>query len=158
MWETLAENLPHLTASLNAAATVCLAAGLWNIKNGRPRQHKRWMLTALSISGVFLAVYLLHKFTLYQATGEMNRRYPSDPSIAPTWSRYTYLAILGTHLVLAMLTPFLAIRAVYLAMKGRIVAHKRLVRFAYPVWMYVSVTGVLVYVFLYHHETFFPVG
>jgi protein SCO1/2/putative membrane protein len=57
--------------------------------------------------------------------------------------------MLLTHVLLAMTVPFLALRAVYLAMKGRIVAHKRLVRYAYPIWMYVSVTGVLVYLMLY---------
>ncbi|MCG8652408.1 MAG: DUF420 domain-containing protein, partial [Pirellulales bacterium] len=57
--------------------------------------------------------------------------------------------ILGTHLMLAITVPYFALRAVYLAMKGRIAAHKRLVRYAYPIWMYVSVTGVLVYLMLY---------
>ena len=56
---------------------------------------------------------------------------------------------------MAMTVPVLVLRAVYLAMKGRIVAHKKLVRFAYPIWMYVSVTGVLVYVMLYHHQRLF---
>jgi protein SCO1/2/putative membrane protein len=69
--------------------------------------------------------------------------------VAPVAARYTYYGILVTHLMLAIIVPVLALRAVFLAMKGRIVEHKRLVRFAFPAWMYVSVTGVLVYLMLY---------
>ncbi|MEM6690030.1 MAG: DUF420 domain-containing protein [Planctomycetota bacterium] len=148
-WEFLAANLPHATASLNTAATVLLALALFNIKRGRVRVHRNLMLTAIAVSALFLVLYLFHKVALYQATGEPNKRFPTDTSIAPTWARYTYLGVLGTHLILAMAVPVLALRAVYLAMKGRIVAHKRLVRYAFPIWMYVSVTGVMVYAMLY---------
>lgn len=148
-WQFLADNLPHLTAALNATATVLLVIGLIRIRQGRPKLHKKMMLAALFVSGLFLLLYLFHKVALYQATGEPNKRFPSDPSVAPPAARYTYFAILGTHLLLAMAVPFLALRAVYLAWKGRIVAHKRLVKFAYPIWMYVSITGVLVYLMLY---------
>ncbi len=148
-WQFLAENLPHATATLNATATVLLVLGLVSIRRGRARQHKKWMLWALGVSGLFLILYLFHKLALYQATGEWNTRFPTDPAIAPDAARYTYYGMLLTHVLLAMTVPFLALRAVYLAMKGRIVAHKRLVRYAYPIWMYVSVTGVLVYLMLY---------
>ncbi len=146
IWETLAENLPHCTALLNTLATVVLAFGLIKIRQGNVRAHKKLMLTALAISALFLALYLLHKAALYQTTGEPNKRFPSE---VPQAARYTYFGILSTHLILAITVPVLALRAVYLAMKGRIVAHKRLVRWAYPIWMYVSVTGVLVYLMLY---------
>ncbi|KAA1260398.1 hypothetical protein LF1_29380 [Rubripirellula obstinata] len=146
-WQFLAENLPHVTASLNAIASVFLALGLINIKQGRARVHKKWMLAALATSALFLLLYLFHKVTLYQAYGEPNRKFPRDT--APLAATYTYFAILGSHLILAVTVPFLAIRAVYLARQGRIVAHKKLVRYAYPIWMYVSVTGVLVYLMLY---------
>ena len=145
-WQFLADNLPHATASLNAIATVLLALGLINIKKGRARIHKKYMLAALAVSAVFLLLYLFHKVALYQATGEPNKRFPTDVSDA---ARYTYFSILGTHLILAMTVPFLALRAVHLARTGRIVAHKKLVRYAFPIWMYVSVTGVMVYLMLY---------
>ena len=148
-WQFLSDNLPHATATLNAIATVLLAFGLIKIRQGKARVHKKLMLSALTVSALFLVLYLLHKVALYQVTGEPNKRFPTDPAIASDAARYTYFAILGTHLILAMLVPFLALRAVYLAMKGRIVAHKKLVRYAYPIWMYVSVTGVLVYLMLY---------
>jgi uncharacterized membrane protein YozB (DUF420 family) len=148
-WQFLAENLPHVTAALNATATVFLVMGLVRIRQGRPKLHKKMMLAALVVSGLFLLLYLFHKVALYQATGEPNKRFPTDPSVAPLAARYSYYGILATHLLLAMAVPFLALRAVYLAMRGRIVAHKRLVKIAYPIWMYVSITGVLVYLMLY---------
>ncbi len=154
-WQFLADNLPHVTASLNAIATVLLVLGLVSIRRGRARQHKKWMLRALAVSALFLLLYLFHKLALYQATGAPNKRFPTDPAVAPDAVRYTYYAILLSHLTLAMAVPFLALRAVHLAIKGRIVAHKRLVKYAYPIWMYVSVTGVLVYVLLYHHQRMF---
>jgi putative membrane protein len=148
MWQFLADHLPHVTAALNATATVLLTMALIAIKKGKARRHKQLMIRALMTSGLFLAIYLFHKVTLYVATGQPNKSYPIG---APLWSRYTYFSILITHLILAMLVPFLALRAAYLAKKGRIVAHKKLVRWAFPIWMYVSVTGVAVYFFLYHY-------
>ena len=148
-WQFWADNLPHVTALLNCIAAVLLAAAFVAIRQGKARQHKDLMLRALGVSAVFLLLYLLHKVALYQTTGEPNTRFPTDPEIAPPAARTVYLTILVTHLVLAMTVPFLALRAVYLAMKGRIVAHKRIVKFAFPIWMYVSITGVVVYLMLY---------
>lgn len=146
MWTTLADNLPHLNAALNLLATALLAMGLWNIKHGYAKKHKKLMLSAFAVSVVFLACYLFHKFAIYQATGQWNKNFPSD---APQAARITYFSILIPHILLAIAVPFLAIRAIFLAKSGRIVAHKKWVRFAFPVWMYVSVTGVLVYLMLY---------
>lgn len=152
-WQFLSDNLPHCTALLNVAATCVLAAGLIKIRQGKARVHKKLMLIALGISAAFLALYLLHKVALFQATGAPNKRFPTDTDVAPLAARYTYYGILGTHLVLAITVPFLAIKAVLLAKAGKIAQHKKLVRWAYPIWMYVSVTGVLVYLMLYQ---FYP--
>jgi len=146
MWELLAGNLPHLNALLNLTATVLLALALGAIKSGQVKKHKTLMLRAFAVSVVFLMCYLFHKLTLYQVTGQWNRRFPTE---APTGARITYLAILIPHVILAMTVPVFALRAIYLAKNGRIIAHKKLVRYAFPVWMYVSVTGVLVYLMLY---------
>ena len=146
MWEFLANNLPHLNATLNLTATGVLAAGLWKIKTGRARVHKKLMLIALGVSAAFLLFYVLHKVALFQVTGEPNKKFSAD---APQAARYTYFSILISHIVLAITVPFLAIKAVLLAKAGKILAHKRLVRYAYPIWMYVSITGVLVYLMLY---------
>lgn len=149
MWRSLADHLPHASASLNALAIVLLASGLVKIKSGRVRAHRNLMTAALAVSMLFLLVYLFHKLALYQAEGVFNKRFPPVGEGVSQSARITYFSILLTHLPLAMLVPVLALRAVYLAAKGRIVAHKRLVRYAYPIWMYVSVTGVLVYLMLY---------
>lgn len=146
MWDTLADHLPHLNAALNLTATFLLAMGLVHIKSGRARQHKKFMLSAFAVSAIFLVCYLFHKFALFQSQGVWNRRFPED---APGGARIAYLSILIPHILLAITVPALALRAIYLAKNGRIVAHKKLVRFAFPIWMYVSVTGVLVYVMLY---------
>lgn len=155
VWQFLADNLPHATATLNATATVLLVLALLAIRRGKARRHQRLMLTAVTVSAVFLLLYLLHKLSLYQTTGQWNKRFPTDSSVAPDAFRYSYYGVLGTHLVLALAVPVLVLRAVFLAMKGRIVAHKKLVKYAYPIWMYVSVTGVLVYLMLYHHHRLF---
>ena len=152
-WPFLAENLPHATASLNLVASALLLFALISIRRGKVKRHKNLMLTALGVSALFLSLYLFHKLALYQATGEPNKRFPTDPEVASPLARNVYLMILLTHLLLAMTVPFLVLRAVYLAMKGRIVAHKRLVKFAYPIWIYVSVTGVVVYLMLYQVYT-----
>lgn len=149
-WQFLADNLPHATASLNLTATGLLAMGLIKIKQKKWKVHKNLMLSALGVSALFLLLYLFHKVALYQVYGEPNKKFPVD---APAGARIAYFAILIPHLLLAIAVPFLAVRAVYLAKKGRIVAHKRLVRYAFPIWMYVSITGVLVYLMLYQ---FFP--
>ncbi|QDT58486.1 hypothetical protein SV7mr_09790 [Stieleria bergensis] len=149
MWQTLSDNLPHCTAFLNSCASVLLVLALVKIRQGRRVAHRNLMFAALATSALFLALYLLHKVALYQVTGEFNKRFPTDPEIAPAAARLVYFAILGTHLVLAITVPFFALRAVYLGVKDRVADHKRLVRYAYPIWMYVSVTGVLVYLMLY---------
>ncbi|MEL7266247.1 MAG: DUF420 domain-containing protein [Planctomycetota bacterium] len=145
--------LPHATAFLNALATVLLITALVMVRAGRIRAHRNVMLTAIAVSALFLLLYLLHKFALYETTGTPNKRFPTDTSIAPLWARYTYYGILLTHLVLAITVPFLAIWAMVLGLRGKREKHRRVVRYAFPIWMYVSVTGVMVYLMLYQ---FFP--
>ncbi len=145
----LAENLPHATASLNAAATVLLLLALWQVKRGNIAAHRNLMLTALVMSTVFLGLYLLHKYALLQTTGSPNKNFPRDPAVASRAAFLTYLFVLLTHIPLAITVPVLAIWAAVLGLKDRRVAHRRLVRWAYPIWLYVSVTGVIVYLMLY---------
>lgn len=147
--EWFAENLPHATASLNALATVLLLAALAMIKQGKIRAHRNLMLSALVVSSVFLGLYLFHKVALYETTGSYNKVFPRDPAVAPPAARTVYLLVLATHVPLAMTVPVLAIWAAVLGLKDRRQAHRRLVRFAFPIWLYVSVTGVVVYLMLY---------
>jgi uncharacterized membrane protein YozB (DUF420 family) len=147
--EWLAGNLPHVTASLNGVATVLLLVALWEIKRGQIRRHRNLMLSALVVSTVFLACYLLHKVALYETTGSYNKVFPRDPEVASATARTVYFLVLLTHVPLAMTVPVLAIWAAALGLKDKRAAHRKLVRFAYPIWLYVSVTGVVVYLMLY---------
>lgn len=98
------------------------------------------MLTAFACSTVFLVGYL----TRYAISG--NHVYPGDG-----WDRVLYLGILVTHVTLAALVPVLALRTLWLALRRRIESHRRWARVTFPIWMYVSVTGVIVYWMLYHY-------
>jgi putative membrane protein len=136
----LVELLPHLNASLNAASGVLLVVGWRFARSGRERPHRACMASAFTLSVLFLISYL----TRYALTG--NHVYPGTG-----WDRTLYLAILVTHVSLAALVPWLAIRTLYLALRRRIDTHRRWARFTLPIWLYVSVTGVIVYGMLYHY-------
>jgi uncharacterized membrane protein YozB (DUF420 family) len=133
--------LPAVNATLNGLATVLLIVGRVLIHQKRVDAHRRVMLGAFSVSTLFLGLYVLHKAShgfeslTYNAVGAL---------------KFTYLAILFTHLTLAMTVPVLAIILVRLGLTNRIERHRRLARIAWPIWMYVSVTGVVIYAMLYH--------
>ncbi len=139
----LAKILPHVNASLNALATVLLVVGWWLIKQRRETAHRNTMLAAFVVSGIFLACYLLYHFGTQAGVGT---RFPSYP---PTAIRYTYYAILLTHVVLAMGVPVLTVGSIYLGLKGRRELHRKWAKITFPIWLYVSVTGVVVYLLLY---------
>jgi putative membrane protein len=134
--------LPHVNASLNALATVLLVAGFVLIKRRRETAHKWTMLACFGVSVLFLASYLTYH---YQLEG-VSKKFPSYP---PTAVRYTYYAILLTHVILAAAVPFLAIATIYLGLADKRRAHRRLAKWTFPIWLYVSVTGVIVYLMLY---------
>ncbi len=136
---TFTELLPTLNASLNATSALCLFAGWRAIKAKRVSLHWKLMTAALSASALFLVFYLI-RFALTGA-----HRYPLDD-----WTRPVYLAILASHTLLAATVPFLAARTLHLAIKKRYESHRRIARWTFPIWAYVSVTGVIVYFMLYH--------
>ena len=150
-----AHPLVHLNAGLNALATLLLAIGLARVKRGAETAHGKTMLAAFAVSTAFLVSYL----TYHAIAG-------SVPFTHPGPVRTIYFAVLISHIALAATVPFLAIAAMLFGSRalgwGAAASltqserarfrtkHLRLVRWAYPIWMYVSVTGVLVYVMLYH--------
>jgi putative membrane protein len=134
-----ADRLAFVNACLNGSAALCLFVGWRAIKSGNRRFHAWMMASAFVISCVFLVSYL----TRVALSG--THHYPGTGA----W-KAIYLAVLFSHMTLAVVTPPLAIRTLYLALKQRFVEHRRIVRFTLPIWMYVSVTGVVVYVLLYH--------
>ncbi len=133
------QDLPAVNASLNGAATVLLFAGWVAIKKRKNRQAHKWFMTgALACSTVFLGCYLYYHYYARMTP------FPGDGLL-----RYVYYAILITHVPLAaLMVPFI-LAAVWFAYRGRFEAHTRITRWLWPVWMYVSVTGVVIYVMLY---------
>lgn len=143
--------LPHINASLNALAMVLLVIGYVLIKRGHERAHRRTMVACFGVSVLFLCCYLCYH-SPRSADGALelefnHRTFPEGPA-API--RYTYYAILISHIVLAATVPFLALRTIYLGYRDRRSSHRRLARWTFPIWLYVSITGVLVYYLLYH--------
>ena len=131
--------LPHINATFNALSAVFLLTGFFFIKRKNVPAHKKCMLLALSASALFLVGYLtyhaIHGTTRFTEQG---------------FVRTLYFSILISHTLLAMLIVPLIGRVLWFAYKQTFEKHKRLARWTFPMWLYVSVTGVLVYFFLYH--------
>ena len=137
--------LPTVNAALNGAATVLLLAGFALIKAGRREAHKCVMLSAFAVSIAFLACYLTYHFALQHYTGSGSKPFPADHPGRPA-----YLAILLTHVVLAAAVPVLAIITIVRAYRQDWPRHRRIAKITFPIWVYVSVTGVIIYWMLYH--------
>jgi putative membrane protein len=133
------ENLPAINASLNATAGLLLVVGLLLIKSRREVAHKFAMLAAFAVSMVFLGFYLYYHFHV-----------GSVKFTGPQPIRTVYYVILLTHVVLAATVPFLAGWTIYLGFADRRAAHRRWAKRTFPIWLYVSVTGVIIYFMLYH--------
>ncbi|HZF13539.1 MAG TPA: DUF420 domain-containing protein [Thermoanaerobaculia bacterium] len=131
-------DLPALNASLNALSTVLLVTGYLLIRARRWQAHRNVMVAALVSSTLFLTSYLIY----HAHVG--SKHFPGTGM-----ARTVYFAILLTHTVLAASVPFLAGITVYQAFHRRFVKHRRIARWTLPIWLYVSVTGVVVYWMLY---------
>ena len=125
--------LPAVNASLNAVAAVLLVRGRLLARAHRVAEHRRNMGFAFAVSSLFLALYVLHKWS---------RGFENTTFHAEGAAKAAYLALLFSHVTLA-------IALISLGLRGRVQAHRRLARWAWPIWMYVSVTGVVIYVLLY---------
>lgn len=131
-------DLPALNASLNALATAFLIAGYVFIKRGRQEAHKRCMLGALGVSTLFLISYVIYHLNA-----------GSVPFTGQGPIRYVYFTILISHVILAALVPVLALMTTFRGLRGDFGRHVRIARWTFPIWLYVSITGVIVYVMLY---------
>lgn len=150
-----AHPLVHLNAALNSLATVLLVVGFVLIKRGRRDAHAKTMMAAFVVSCLFLISYLVYHWMA-----------GSVKFTQPGFVRYVYLTILLTHVLLAVTVPFLAVTTILFGLMGTgargaanlpeetrarlLVRHRKLARWTFPIWLYVSVTGVVVYVMLYH--------
>ena len=131
-------DLPALNATLNATATVLLIVGYRLIRAGRREAHQKTMLAAFAVSVLFLISYVVY-----------HAQVGSVPFQKRGLVRTVYFLILITHVVLAALVPFLAGVTLWRAWKGQFARHRRVARWTFPIWLYVSVTGVIVYLMLY---------
>ena len=131
-------DLPALNAIFNTIGAVFLLIGYLQIRRGNIRQHRRMMLLALVFSALFLSSYLFYHFKV-----------GSVPYPYHDWTRGVYFAVLVPHIVLAALNAPFVLAVVWLALRGRYQPHRRLARWVWPVWMFVCVSGVIIYVMLY---------
>ena len=132
-------DFPALNASLNGAATILLSAGFLCIRRQRVAAHRACMLAAFAVSAAFLACYVAY----HLQTGART------PFGGTGWIRPVYFAMLLSHILLAMVIVPLILITLTLALRGRFDRHRRWARWTFPLWYYVSVTGVLIYFFLY---------
>ena len=156
IFATTAHPLVHLNAALNSVATVLLIVGFLLIRRGRREAHAKTMIAAFGVSCLFLISYLAYHYII---RGGVKFTHPGPV-------RYVYFTILISHILLAITVPFLAIATILFGLTGtgargaadlpietreRLLArHRRLARVTFPIWLYVSITGVIVYVMLYH--------
>lgn len=133
--------LPAVNAALNATATLLLVRGRRLARAGAREAHRRTMLAAFAVSSLFLVLYVAHK---------ASRDFENTTFHAVGLAKAAYLALLASHVALATAVPVLAIALIRLGATGRVASHRRLARIAWPIWIYVSVTGVAIYVLLYH--------
>jgi len=133
--------LPHLNAGLNASSAILLVSGYYFIRRGNVAAHRRCQLSAVTASVLFLISYLTYHVVLRHGA----TRFTGQGIVRPI-----YFTILATHTVLAVtVVPFVVITLLR-AKRGDFVRHKRIAHWTFPMWLYVSVTGVLVYLMLYH--------
>lgn len=137
---TLPERLAMLNAFLNGTSAILIASAFVAIKRGAIQVHRALMLAAFATSTVFLCSYLTRMAiagdTTFRGVGAI---------------RYVYFPILITHVLLAITVVPMVLRSLFLAYKKRFTDHRKIARFTLPIWLYVSVTGVLVYLFLYQY-------
>ena len=132
--------LPSVNATLNALAAGLLVVGRRLARRRDVDRHARTMASAFAVSTLFLVLYVAHKVW---------RGFEPTTFHAEGAARVAYLALLLTHSTLAAIVPVLAITLIVLGVRRRVTSHRRLARIAWPIWMYVSVTGVIIYLLLY---------
>ena len=134
-----AVTLPRMLAGLNAVSATLLVTALVAIKQGLRQRHKRLMVINLGVSAMFLVVYVSQQVLVG------HQRFPGDD-----WVRTLFLCILTSHTILAVTLVPLALRTFFLGFKKRFDEHRKIARWTFPIWLYISVTGVVIY-WMNHH-------
>lgn len=133
------KSISHVIGAINSLTTVSLILGLIFIKLKKVHLHRLMMTISFALGGIFLVCYVL-----YHLTNPANK-FNGEGAV-----RTVYLFILATHVGLSFVVLPLVLRAMYYAVKKQFDRHRKIVRYAYPIWLYVSITGVAVYLMLYH--------
>ena len=134
-------DIPLLNACLNGLSSIFLILGLVFIKRGNRKAHERCMFSAFVTSGFFLVGYLIHKIFIVKGV--------NTPFAGPASLKLPYLLMLFSHVSLAILILPLALVTIARGLKGDDARHRKIARWTWPIWMYVSVTGVVIYLVLY---------
>jgi putative membrane protein len=129
--------LPHVNAIINSVTAVLLLLGLFFIRQKNVAAHKRTMLAAFVLGSLFLVCYILYHIT-----------HESTPFGGQGWIRPVYYFLLVSHIVLSIVVVWFVLRAVYFALSGQISRHRQTVKYTFPIWLYVSITGVVVYLLI----------
>jgi uncharacterized membrane protein YozB (DUF420 family) len=137
-------DLPVVNASLNGLSAILLTAGFVCIRQKKITAHRNCMISAFCVSVIFLICYLTYHTYLAVVLHKGPTRF-----LNPAWFKPIYITILLTHTVLAMVIVPLILITLFLALTGRFDKHRKIARLTWPLWMYVSVTGVIVYLLLY---------
>ncbi len=136
---TAATILPHVNAVLNALSTILILIGFTFIRAGNRAMHRKVMIAAIIVSAVFLACYLTYHFMapifVFRGTG---------------WTIPAYYSLLISHVVLAVVVTPMVVMTAWRSLHGDFERHKKLARWTLPIWLYVTVTGVVIYAILYH--------
>lgn len=135
---TWTKNLPHAIGLINSLTSVTLILGLIFIKSNKVKAHRQMMITSFVLGAIFLICYITYHLSN-----------PENRFSGAGFVRYVYLFILATHILLSVVVLPLVLRALFFAATGQFERHKKIVRFAYPIWLYVSLSGVTVYLMLY---------
>ena len=138
------QDLPLINAILNSCSALLLLAGYVAIKRDQKERHKRCMVLALITSTLFLTCYVIYHVGMQRVYGSAHTRF-----VDPAWFRPWYLALLASHLFLAIAIVPMVLMTVYHAIRGNFEKHRKIARWTWPCWMYVSVTGVVIYLLLY---------
>lgn len=136
--------MPEVNATLNLVAGLLLVLGFISIKQRKEVLHKRLMLSSFAVSVLFLVSYLVYHTCLRVYTGSHGRAFAGVG-----WVRGVYFSLLISHVLLAVVVPVLALVTIARGLRGDWVRHRRIARITFPIWLYVSVTGVVIYLMLY---------